>query len=393
MSQVFDVAIIGGGIQGAGTAQAAAAAGYSVILFEQTGIGTGTSSRSSKLIHGGLRYLESGQFGLVRKALLERAVLLRLAPELVRLAPFYIPVFTTTRRRPWQIRLGLSLYALLGNLTPAARFRKLPKADWAHLDGLVADGLQAVFMYQDAQTDDQALTRAVTASAVALGAELRCPAQVTDISAGESGFTLGYNQQGKPATCQAGVVVNAAGPWVNQLLGRVTPPVRGLDVDLVQGSHLVLDKPAPAGIYYVEAPRDRRAVFIMPWLGKTLIGTTETAYDGDPAAVRVLAQEEAYLLEVYRHYFPTDNVTVVDRFAGLRVLPRAGHSFFHRPRDTIIHQENAVPGLVTLYGGKLTGYRATAQEVLAVIRPLLPKKQPLADTADLPLTPVTGPLG
>jgi len=165
-----DIVVVGAGIQGAGVAQAAAAAGYSVLLLEQTGIASGTSSRSSKLIHGGLRYLESGQFRLVRECLRERALLLRNAPSFVRLAPHYIPVYRETRRRPLLLRAGLSLYAVLGGLHPEVRFRQLPRSAWSDLDGLNQDGLQAVFRYFDAQTDDAALTRAVVSSAQSLGA-------------------------------------------------------------------------------------------------------------------------------------------------------------------------------------------------------------------------------
>ena len=153
----FDLVVIGGGIQGAGVLQAAAAAGWRAALVEERALASGTSSRSSKLIHGGLRYLESRQFALVRESLAERRTLLAIAPGLVQLVPFHIPVYQRTQRRPWQIRAGLSLYALLGDLEPSVRFEKLPRRAWEALDGLATDGLQAVFRYQDGQTDDAAL--------------------------------------------------------------------------------------------------------------------------------------------------------------------------------------------------------------------------------------------
>src|SRR5579859_6757547 len=126
----YDVIVVGGGIHGAGVLQAAAAAGYSCLLIERRGLASGTSSRSSKLIHGGLRYLESGQFSLVRESLRERALMLKLAPELVQVQRFYIPVYTHTRRRPWQLRLGLALYALLSGLRPESRFGTVPRREW-----------------------------------------------------------------------------------------------------------------------------------------------------------------------------------------------------------------------------------------------------------------------
>src|SRR6185436_2703518 len=171
----YDLLIIGAGIHVVGVAQAAAAAGYSVLVLEKTALAAGTSSKSSKLIHGGLRYLETGQLRLVRESLREREILLRVAPELVHLVPFYIPVYRRTRRRPWQITVGLSLYAALGGFTSANRFARLARDEWAALDGLETRALQAVFRYHDAQTDDAALTRAVMRSAQSLGAELKMP--------------------------------------------------------------------------------------------------------------------------------------------------------------------------------------------------------------------------
>jgi glycerol-3-phosphate dehydrogenase len=144
----FDVAIVGAGIHGAGIAQAVGAAGHSALLLEQSDVAYGSSSRSSKLIHGGLRYLESGQYSLVRESLKERALMLKLAPGLVKMQRFYIPVYAHTRRRPWQLRLGLSLYALLAGFTPQARFGTVPRREWQQLDGLDTANLQAVFWYQ-----------------------------------------------------------------------------------------------------------------------------------------------------------------------------------------------------------------------------------------------------
>ena len=168
----YDVVIIGGGIHGAGVLQAAAAAGHKALLIERQALASGTSSRSSKLIHGGLRYLESGQFALVRESLRERAIHLRIAAELVELKPFFIPVYRDTRRRPWQLKIGLWIYALLGGFDAATRFGSVPKAQWPALDGLKSSDLDAVIRYHDAQTNDALLTRAVVKSALGLGAEI-----------------------------------------------------------------------------------------------------------------------------------------------------------------------------------------------------------------------------
>ena len=390
MNEHFDVAIIGGGIQGAGIAQAASDAGYRTVVFEQAAeLAAATSSRSSKLIHGGLRYLEQAQFSLVRESLRERTLLLQNAPQLVKLVPFYIPIYRKTRRRPLTIRAGLSLYALLGGLRHESLFRSIPRAGWQGLDGLRTEGLRAVFRYFDAQTDDAALTRAVMDSACRLGNTLLTGAEVTAVELDDSGSRIQYQTHGETSTCRAQVVINATGPWVNHLLTRVSPPPAAPAVDLIQGTHIVIDAPLHQGIYDVEAPRDGRAVFVMPWRGKTLIGTTETHYEGDPADVKPLQEEIDYLLGTYTHYFPrhaADQVHVESAFAGLRVLPRAEAHAFARPRETMyVTDRTHKPRLLSVYGGKLTGYRAAAEKALDTIRQSLPVRTLIADTRKLEL--------
>ncbi len=384
----YDVVVIGGGIHGAGTAQAAAAAGYSVMLLERQDIASGTSSRSSKLIHGGLRYLESAQFGLVRESLREREILLRIAPELVQRVPFYIPVYATTRRRPWMIRGGLALYALLGGFSRGTGFESVPRAQWDGLDGLDTRGLQAVFRYEDAHTDDAALTRAVMRSAQALGAELRSPANFLSARRIGECYRVHYLADGDERACRARALVNAAGPWVNTVMDRITPRPSTLPVDLVQGAHIIVEGETRRGVYYVEAPRDGRAVFVMPWKEHTLVGTTETPYDGDPAAVRARPDEILYLQETLQHYFPQRRQALRDSFAGLRVLLHAPGPVFRRSRETVLHPDNPEEvRLVTVYGGKLTGYRATAAKVIRLLRKSLPDRPAVADTARTLLPP------
>jgi len=384
----YDVVIIGGGIHGAGVLQAAVAAGYSALLIERRALASGTSSRSSKLIHGGLRYLESAQFALVRESLRERAILLRIAAELVELKPFFIPVYRDTRRRPWQLKLGLWMYALLGGFDAATRFGSVPQSDWSSLDGLKTQDLDAVVRYHDAQTNDALLTRAVVQSALALGGELAMPAAYTRANLSDSGVTVTYTAAGSSVECRARVLINAAGPWAPQVARAVEPAITVPDVDLVQGTHIVIPHPVTAGIYYVESPTDGRAVFVMPWAKATLIGTTETPYRGDPDDVRPLPQEEEYLLAVARHYFPAlcgltrDDIS--ERFAGLRVLPAATQAAFDRSRETIFTVDRDVrPRVLGIYGGKLTGWRAAAAHVMARIGPSLPASVRRAATEQL----------
>jgi glycerol-3-phosphate dehydrogenase len=381
----YDVVVIGGGIHGVGVLQAAAAAGYRTLLIERRSLAAGTSSRSSKLIHGGLRYLESGQFALVRESLRERAIHLRIASELVQLKPFYIPVYRDTRRRPWQLKIGLWIYALLGGFDAATRFGSVPKSEWPQLDGLKTEDLDAVIRYHDAQTNDALLTRAVANSALGLGAELAMPAAFTGAALSDDGVTVSYAAAGASQQCRCRVLINAAGPWATAVARAVDPAIAIPDVDLVQGTHIVIPHPLTAGIYYVESPTDGRAVFVMPWGGATLIGTTETPYRGEPDQVHPLPAEEEYLLAVVRHYFPALNGLtrddITERFAGLRVLPSATQAAFDRSRETIFTTDRDVrPRVLCIYGGKLTGWRAAAAHVMQRISPSLPAAVKRADT-------------
>ena len=388
----FDIAIIGGGISGVGIAQYAAAAGYSTLLIEKGEIGGQTSANSSKLIHGGLRYLESGQVNLVRKSLLERRNLLDLAPSLVKPVPFYIPVYQDSQRNPLTIRAGLSLYALLSEFDPLGRFVSIPAVHWHRFNGLKLTGLKAVFQYWDAQTDDKLLTQAVARSAQALGAQIYAEAEFLQLNHLREHIELSFRHCGQVQQIDAKLVINAAGPWVNQVLANVEPPLAGVEIDWVQGAHLLLDLPAPEGILYLESCFDKRVIFVMPWYGQMLIGTTETVLTPIDTPSQVTESETHYLLGIYRHYFPLSpsieelKAKIVQTYCGVRVLPKQASSAFERPRDTLMQTSVSHPRLLSLYGGKLTTFRSTSAEVIEWIEQKLGKRPPIADVDSLRLT-------
>jgi glycerol-3-phosphate dehydrogenase len=385
----FEVAVIGGGILGVGAAPACAAAGYRCVLIEQTDWASGTSSRSSKLIHGGLRYLETGQLHLVRESLKERAILLRIAPQLVHPLAFRIPVYRSTKRRPMTLLAGLGLYAMLAGWTTLARYSfTLP----GHLPsslaktGLKREGLQSVFRYFDAQTDDVQLTRAVLRSAQSLGVEARCPSRLVTAAREDAGYRLTLDESGHRHELRCGYLVNAGGPWVNDVLGCVAPAPTQRTIDRVLGSHLVLAGRVHDEAFYLESPVDQRAVFVLPWHeDSTLLGTTERPFEGDPAQAAVSAADRDYLLATLRHYFPDRQPEILREFAGVRVLPHGDGRPFVAPRDCVFHVDVNHPCLLSLYGGKLTGYRHTGQDVVAKVRQALGRREAKADTANLPL--------
>jgi glycerol-3-phosphate dehydrogenase len=260
--------------------------------------------------------------------------------------------------------------------------------DWPRLDGLDTRGLDAVIRYHDAQTDDAQLTRAVVRSAQDLGGELAMPANFREAALTNQGVDVTYEQNGAHVSCRTRVLVNAAGPWATRVARAIHPAVFVPEVDLVQGTHIVLPLHVTAGIYYVESPSDGRAVFVMPWQGATLVGTTETPYSGDPDNVQPLPQEEEYLLAVAARYFPALRAMtrnhIVRRFAGLRVLPAASQTAFDRSRETIFSTDrDPRPRVLGIYGGKLTGWRAAAAHVLSRIAPSLGPRPRRAATDQL----------
>ncbi|TNE76007.1 MAG: FAD-dependent oxidoreductase, partial [Gammaproteobacteria bacterium] len=347
-----------------------------------------TSSKSSKLIHGGLRYLQSGDFSLVRESLRERALLLKLAPTLVHSNWFTIPIYKDSRYRPWQIRAGLTLYWMLTGCREDGRFEVIPRKEWSQLAGLKTEGLQAVFRYPDAQTDDAKLTEAVIRSARSLGAETRCPATLLSAQKTAEGFSVQLESNGGTETTHCRLLVNAAGPWINQVAQRLSPSPEQVPIDLVQGAHLVLDKKISDQCFYLESPEDGRAVFVLPWYDGTLLGTTETAFHGDPDLVATTDEEKRYLLDVLYHYFPDYDGQVIGDMAGLRVLPKESQGFHDRSREVQFVEDDHY---LAIYGGKLTGYRATAEKALRHIRAKLDLKTPLADTRTLALPSETKP--
>lgn len=386
-TESYDVAIIGAGIHGAGVAQACAAIGLRTLVLEKADRpACGTSGASSKLIHGGLRYLETAQFRLVYESLHERELLCRIAPDLVLLKTFHLPVYRDSKRSPLLVRTGLFLYWLLSGFRRSAAFRSIGREGLAQL-GIRQTGLRKLFAYQDAQTDDRALTAAVLQSARSLGAETRFSQELSEVC-----FRDGLYQitTGKGDHFTARALVNAAGPWVNRVAQRfVDEPVEQLDISLVKGSHLIIDRSDMDDYFYLESPIDGRPMFVLPWKGKLMIGTTEQLFDGDPDQVVCSAEEERYLLDSVNFYFPDNPIAASEisgHMAGLRVLPADDQrQLNHRSRDTLILPSQRYPNYFAIYGGKLTTYRAVSERLAKKLHKQLGVKTRFVSTKTLPL--------
>ena len=368
MKKDFDIVVVGGGIQGCGAARSAAKDGLKVLLIEQNTWANATSSSSSKLIHGGLRYLQTYQFSLVRESLKEREWMLKTMPELVKINWFYFPIYTTSVVKAWLLHMGLMTYWVLSGFSKHATFRRIPKAQWSKLNGLNTKNLQAVFCYQDAQTDDLLLTRQVQKEAAQNGATCLEHTHFKNAVKCDEGYQVTIERDGVEQTITTKLIVNASGPWVNKVFNNISPNMKRREIDLVQGSHIIIKERISDHCFYLQVPSDQRIIFVLPWKDKTMIGTTETNFTGDPADCTALASEMDYLLDTVKHYFPEQSLTIIDSFSGLRVLPQSKGSAFSRPRDVMIQIDE---NLISVYGGKLTGWRSTSKKILKVIHTLL----------------------
>jgi glycerol-3-phosphate dehydrogenase len=379
----YDVVVIGAGIQGVGIAQAASVCGYKTLVIEKYPLaGMGTSCKSSKLIHGGLRYLESGQLRLVKECLQERNRLLKNAPELVKLIPFYIPVYSNSSRSSWRIWLGLCIYTLF-SLKP---FEIVKKSQWSSLDHLKKKNLIRVFKYYDAQTDDQLLTQSVAKSAQRYGAEFIYDADFTSSKPQQGSHIINYNKDKTEHAISSKYLINCSGPWVKETQKKIQPKLNIPRIELISGSHIIVDIKTTQGAYYLET-RDKRAVFIIPWKEEyTLIGTTETVHTDTTDNISATKKDINYLIDAYNKNFDIkiSKKNIIDTFCGLRVLPKDSSSIFNKSRDSLIVENKLCPGLITLIGGKLTAYRASAELVISKIN--IKKTRPKANTRKIKLS-------
>lgn len=372
MPAACDLVVIGGGINGAGIARDAALRGLSVCLLEQDDLCSSTTRWSSRLIHGGLRYLEFGELGLVHESLRERETLLAHAPHLVRPLPLVIPVYRHGKRGLNTVDFGLWIYDLLSVGRSVPGHSRLSAADTlAEAPGLDASGLVGGVRYHDAQVvypERLVVENAVDAQAA--GARILTGHRVRRVLAGR-GHVQGVEACGAagPVSVEARAVVNAAGPWVDSVL-RHTGGGHARLLDPTRGTHLVLERiaGAPDSALYVEARADGRPFFILPWNDLSLVGTTDIRHRGDPGAARPTAAEVDYLLAELNALFPAaaySRADVLYAYAGVRPLPRQG------PRQTaaitrrhLVRRHAGLRGLYSVIGGKLTTYRALAEDVV-----------------------------
>jgi glycerol-3-phosphate dehydrogenase len=370
-----DVLVVGGGINGAGIARDAAGRGLATVLCEQHDLASHTSSASTKLVHGGLRYLEYYDFVLVRKSLLEREVLLASAPHLSWPLRFVLP-HDSHLRPAWMIRAGLFLYDHLARRKhlPASRsidLRRHPAGQ--PLESRYLKG----FEYSDGWVDDARLVATNAIDAFERGADVLTRTACVNLQRDGARWiaTLRDTNDGSERNVRARLVVNAAGPWVAEFLDGHTPLRAKHHPRMIRGSHIVVRKLFDHDYAYIFQAPDGRIVFAVPYEGEfTLVGTTESEYTGDLAHPAIVAAEQAYLLDMANRYFQRDlgSQDVVWTFAGLRPLLAASQDDPKSvTRDYVLDFDRSGPPLLSIYGGKLTTYRKLSETVVDMIAPVL----------------------
>lgn len=388
----IDILVIGGGINGVGIARDASGRGLSVLVCEQNDLAAHTSSASTKLIHGGLRYLEHYEFGLVRKALREREVLLRAAPHIIRPLRFVMP-HDAELRPAWLIRAGLFLYDHLGRRERLTGSRAV---DLAHspLGEPLRAGLRKGFVYSDAWVDDARLVILNAMDAAERGATVlartRLVAAVRRQDHWEASLEPSEGRDGGAQRVRARILVNAAGPWAEQVLRDALGIEPRRSLLMTKGSHIVVPRLYAHDHAYILQNPDRRIGFAIPYeRDYTLIGTTDVAFEGDPASAAIAPEETAYLCDMVNRYFsrPISPAEVAWSYAGVRPLLEEDVSDLSAvTRDYALELDapgNAAP-LLSVFGGKLTTYRRLAEEALDLLAPHLGGLRP-EWTARVPL--------
>ena len=368
--QIYDIFIIGGGINGAGIARDAAGRGLKVFLAEKNKVGSATSSWSSKLIHGGLRYLENYEFKLVRESLKEREVITKIAPKITKPIPFIIP-HTKKLRSKFLIRLGLFLYDNLGGKT------KIPKSSKINFNKKFTNILQSHykvgFQYYDVQVDDKKLVEININDAKKLGANVIENRKVINAKRLNEGWeiTLDNNELVKSK-----ILINAAGPWINEIVNNVIKVNSNKSIRLVRGSHIIIKKLYEEEVAFTLQNDDSRIVFVIPYKNEySLIGTTEVDVN-TPDKPKISNEEKIYLINTINKHFvkQISQEDIVDTYSGIRPLIEDFKEATRVTRDYVfdLNLESQNSPLLNIYGGKLTTYRKLSERVMEELSPYLP---------------------
>lgn len=381
MKDFFDLLIIGGGINGASIARDASLRGLNVCIVEKNKLASGASSNSSKLAHGGLRYLEQFEFSMVKKTLKERDILLKTAPKYVKPLEFIYPVYKFSKRPFWKIKIGLKIYSLLSKksilpthkiLTPSSIIKKCPQIK----DSFLVGGAS----YYDGQLNDKEMVLANIKEAKDNNTEIHEHTKVINFIK-ENGKVTGINilKKNKEYKLFSKCIINTTGAWTNTIAALDNKNHSTL-VTPTKGVHIVLPNIGLKQALILETPQDNRIFFLIPWNKKTLVGTTDTPFSDHPDNLKATQEDLRYLLKATNYYLKNHVFTytdIIDTFVGLRPLQASTKNSSKKSRDFSIFQSES--GLIHLFGGKYTSYRLMAEiavdKIIAHINPLTPYKK------------------
>ena len=367
---MFDIFIIGGGINGAGIARDASGRGLKVYLAEKGKVGSATSSWSSKLIHGGLRYLENYEFKLVAESLREREVITQIAPAITKPLPFVIP-HTKKLRSKLLIRLGLFLYDNLGGKTKIPKSSKIIFAK--QYQNILQSKFTEGFRYYDVQVDDKKLVEMNIDDAKKKGAIIEEDTKVINANRIDNYWEITLNNNEK---IKSKILINAAGPWINEIVNNVLKINAKKSIRLVRGSHIITKKLYDEEVAFTLQNEDNRIVFVIPYKGEySLIGTTEVDVD-TPDKPSISNEEKIYLINTINNHFikQISQEDIVETYSGIRPLIEDFKEATKVTRDYIfdLNEDNSQAPLLNIYGGKLTTYRKLAENVLLALNKYIP---------------------
>ena len=367
--QIYDIFIIGGGINGAGIARDAAGRGLKVFLAEKNKVGSATSSWSSKLIHGGLRYLENYEFKLVKESLKEREVITSIAPTITKPLPFVIP-HSKKLRSKLLIRLGLFLYDNLGGKT------KIPKSSKINFNkkysNILKSHFKVGFQYYDVQVDDKKLVEMNIEDAKKMGAHIVENRKVINANRSKKGWEILLDND---EVVNSKILINAAGPWINEIVNNVIKANKNKSIRLVKGSHIIIKKLYDQEVAFTLQNDDNRIVFVIPYKNVySLIGTTEVDVNS-PDNPKISNEEKIYLINTINNHFikQISEKDILDTFSGIRPLIEDFKDASKVTRDYVfdLNLENKNSPLLNIYGGKLTTYRKLSENVIEELTPYL----------------------
>ena len=367
---MFDIFIIGGGINGAGIARDASGRGLKVYLAEKGKVGSATSSWSSKLIHGGLRYLENYEFKLVAESLREREVITQIAPSITKPLPFVIP-HTKKLRSKLLIRLGLFLYDNLGGKTKIPKSSKVIFAK--QYQNILQSKFTEGFRYYDVQVDDKKLVEMNIDDAKKMGAIIAEDTKVINANRIDNYWEITLNNNEK---IKSKILINAAGPWINETVNNVLKINAKKSIRLVRGSHIITKKLYEDEVAFTLQNEDNRIVFVIPYKGEySLIGTTEVDVN-TPDNPSISDEEKIYLINTINNHFikQISQEDIVETYSGIRPLIEDFKEASKVTRDYVfdLNTENNMTPLLNIYGGKLTTYRKLSEKVMEELSPYLP---------------------